>query len=491
MKAYLFFAIFIIAYAGSQASHLKITNTALAEKSIENGCAKIQFDIAWDGSWRASTTTGNWDAAWLFVKFQKKSDMKWYHATINTSTENSYAGSSSKHAMINIPARGSGAFIFRSKDGNGPFASDGVRLQWDYYRDSLSDSFEDEIIQVKVFGIEMVYIPEAPFWAGGIGNENNTFFKFGAEKQPYQICSEKIIKLGNKDGRLTWQPGNASGVADGTVPAAFPKGYDAFYLMKYEINQGQYADFLNTLTEQQLKYRYHNRDFRLGYFVRNVAGVFGCDANQNDTLNEASDGQEIACNSLSWADGAAFADWSGLSPMTELEFEKACRGPLQPVANEFAWGSANIVRASLAVNPYTAKETCKVGNCNYHEGNEENERPLRNGVFELPQAAREAAGKGYYGNCELSGNLWERVISIGNPSGRNFNGSNGNGMLNENGYADVPSWPGTDANGTGFRGGSWNASMHLAMTSDRYSAANEMAKMNGAFGFRCCFRPRK
>ncbi len=36
-----------------------------------------------------------------------------------------------------------------------------------------------------------------------------------------------------------------------SLPAAFPKGYAAFYIMKYEISQEQYVGFLNKLTQTQ------------------------------------------------------------------------------------------------------------------------------------------------------------------------------------------------------------------------------------------------
>ena len=37
---------------------------------------------------------------------------------------------------------------------------------------------------------------------------------------------------------------------------------------------------------------------------------------------------------LSWADSAAYMAWAGLRPMTELEYEKAMRGPRRPVPDE-------------------------------------------------------------------------------------------------------------------------------------------------------------
>lgn len=58
----------------------------------------------------------------------------------------------------------------------------------------------------------------------------------------------------------------------------------------------------------------------------------------NIVVNEPDDGAWVSANDLSWMDGAVLADWAALRPFTELEFEKAARGPVVPVADEFAWG---------------------------------------------------------------------------------------------------------------------------------------------------------
>jgi hypothetical protein len=72
---------------------------------------------------------------------------------------------------------------------------------------------------------------------------------------------------------------------------------------------------------------------------------------------------------------------------------------------------------------------------------------------------------------ELSGNLWERVVTLGNATGRTFSGANGNGMLTSGGAADVSGWPA--AAGTGWKGGSWlNTTTNSATTSDRAQAAS-------------------
>jgi hypothetical protein len=72
---------------------------------------------------------------------------------------------------------------------------------------------------------------------------------------------------------------------------------------------------------------------------------------------------------------------------------------------------------------------------------------------------------------ELSGNLWERVVTVGNATGRAFSGANGNGTLTSVGAADVSGWPA--AAGAGWKGGSWlNTTTNSATTSDRAQAAN-------------------
>jgi len=73
---------------------------------------------------------------------------------------------------------------------------------------------------------------------------------------------------------------------------------------------------------------------------------------------------------------------------------------------------------------------------------------------------------------DLSGNLTERTVTVGNSDGRAFDGSyHGNGVLDSSGDADVSTWPGTSASGAGFRGGSWSKASTYARLSDRTDAA--------------------
>jgi hypothetical protein len=82
------------------------------------------------------------------------------------------------------------------------------------------------------------------------------------------------------------------------------------------------------------------------------------------------------------------------------------------------------------------------------------------------------SGGGFYGVMELSGNVWERAVTVGNSTGRAFEGRyHGNGVLDSSGNPNVTSWPGTNANGAGFRGGGWFNFATSARLSDRVFAA--------------------
>ena len=62
-------------------------------------------------------------------------------------------------------------------------------------------------------------------------------------------------------------------------------------------------------------------------------------------------------NWVSWDDGIAFAAWARLRPMTEFEYTKACRGPSEPVAGDYPWGTSSTARLRrLIVSPNDSSE---------------------------------------------------------------------------------------------------------------------------------------
>jgi len=374
-----------------------------------------------------------------------------------------------------------------------------------------------------------VYVPQGSFYLGD-GTTTDITGQFSAHNtsNPFQITGEGQLTLGGSSaGNLG--NNNASGMLDGfrddfnfitrTLPSAYPKGYSAFYCQKYEIAQQQYVDFLNTLTRTQQNSRTETNlaegidwvDERYvmskneGLQIRNGIRcnesihssdpiTFCCDLDGDGIGGENNDGQWIACNYLSWMDEAAYSDWAGLRPMTELEYEKACRGTATPVADEYAWGNTTATAANNITNPGAASETTNTQDANVvfnYDGNNENViGPMRVGVFAKSATNRVQSGASYYGIMELSGNLWEHCVTVGNATGRTFTGLHGNGVLSTNGHANVTFWPGlsggevTGANGCGTRGGNWKFNHSIMRTSARTHAAHGVTDRYDDLGFR-------
>jgi formylglycine-generating enzyme required for sulfatase activity len=224
--------------------------------------------------------------------------------------------------------------------------------------------------------------------------------------------------------------------------------------MKYEITQGQYRDFLNALTRDQQGSRSRSLvadrfaiSDTLSISARNgircpsvipaapAPVVFGCDFDTDKTFNESNDGMDLACNSLSSADVLAFAAWAGLRPMTELEYEKACRGPLEPLPNEYAWGTTEIsATTAMGATDGTGTNRATGGNCN--NSGCAPVGPYRVGIYATTNSSRQASGASYWGIMELSGNVGEAVVGVGTATSRLFTGLHGNGVLTSAGIAD-------------------------------------------------------
>jgi hypothetical protein len=264
--------------------------------------------------------------------------------------------------------------------------------------------------------------------------------------------------------------------------------------MKYELSQQQWVDFFNTLTSIQKTARditaASGKNTDAISFRNNISWSSG-----DATLNSSTHGN-VACNWLNWTDAAAYADWSGMRPMTELEFEKASRGTSSPAVGEPASGStcsgdANITPATAISNSGAANETASNTSASAVYGNQASvQGPLRCGALATSASTRTTAGAGFYGIMELSGNLNEQVVTMGNSTGRAFTGAHGNGALNASGNADISTWPGyvtnaiTGATGSGKRGGSWEDISDRLLISDRFQANTSISSRDRNTGFR-------
>jgi len=529
------------------ANNIRIQNATLYKGPNQPaGTIDIKFDVVWDN---ANSDQANgpvdengqhyFDRAWIFVKFwdttQMTSAQPWGHAILTTGgTLSAYNATTG----VGITADGMGAFAAPGT---------GQTVRWNYDATLIPGAsgyvLSTDTVKVRVMAIEMVRIPTGSFDIGdGIGGTestnafhvtNDTKLTIGATL----VGSIKVDVNGYDDDQieLTGIGIDGDGGLDtdnnGTIDNAFfPTGYNAFYLMKYEVTQGQYRDFLNTLTRAQQAARVATgitagtTSVTNRYVMNNTATAANiasadnyrngirCDATihtsnpvtfycdyDNDgstadpaTINESTDGEWIACNYMSWMDLAAFSDWAGLRPMTELELEKACRGGgvTDSVTGVRAWGNATDETATSSLtSPGTASEAPNQGNCNYSSCSPDG--PYRVGSYADSSSTRQNSGASYYGVMDLSGSLWERPVTVGNGTsgtvigGRAFAGSHGDGTLTTlasyHGNATNPDWPGYDttyptrgisgAVGSGSRGGTWLSGATFARASDRYFAA--------------------
>jgi len=504
----------LILHTSVQANNISVSNVALTNQNIADQCCYVNLDLSWDNSWRISSTIPyNWDAAWVFVKYRVGGG-EWQHATLN------YNGSSGPGgAQIDFSLDNKGAFVYRSADGSGSVNFTNMSLRWDYGVNGVND---DALMQVKVFAVEMVYIPQGSFYLGDAGSTYR-FFSWLLTANPFLVDNSPIVVGNNSNGEL-WATGSTSSTVSGTsVPDDYPTGYDAYYCFKYEISQQQYVDFLNTLTRDQQNNRvnsdvtgdavvdgniyvmsasttYSNRNGIACQGSGNGADdpiTFYCDLNNNQVGNEVNDGQNIPCNYINWMDVAAYADWAALRPITESEFEKMCRGPNNPIANEFAWGSVSIASHFYILsnedydNEIITNPGINTGNAFYNPISMGLQGPLRCGIYAASATNhnRVESGSGYYGNMELSFNLAEMVVVLPYESGLSFTGLDGDGELTSDGYANTDYWPGINGNsdysssngvystsgvthlaGAGERGGDWGDSQNYGYISNRISA---------------------
>jgi formylglycine-generating enzyme required for sulfatase activity len=456
-------ALLVVAFSFvSRANNVQITGTSVSGSNIT-------FNISWDNSWNANVAPANWDAVWVFIKYQDCNTRLWAHAGLST-----LAGdhSTSSPLQVDPVTDGRGVFIRRSALGGGNIATTSVTLKMTIGAGTYN---------YKVFGIEMVNAPQGAFDIGDATSGST-----------YNSIS---VTASSQSGGIT---AATIGGTSAAVPATFPMGYNALYCMKYEISQEQYVDFLNSLTYDQQKSRTVTdpisaigthaffagaaTQYRNGIIISTpgnnaaIPAVFACDATVG-VENNIDDGQNIACNFLNWADLTAYLDWAALRPMTELEFEKICRGTQPRVAGEYVWGTTTIfqyISSSAQANTYKPNEvftSVNNGSCMYGLSSitgGPSYGPMRVGVFATGSSGRASSGASYYGAMEMGGNVWERVVTTANPTGTAFTGSLGDGTLSVIGDANQATWPApATAIGSGYRGGDYNNVAGYVRTSDR------------------------
>ncbi|MCR9251392.1 MAG: formylglycine-generating enzyme family protein [bacterium] len=405
------------------------TDVNIGEIEFSNDSSSILIPVSWKNAWNNNR---NHDAVWFFMKLDGKGREASHWKISNSAIK---LVESNTQLSIKASSDNLGVYISAASDYRGDIS---CSLQIDIDKEELRYS-PKSINEVWAFGIEMVYVPEGQFVLGEPGNAVLDFgglFKSDEKGEPaglISITSEgQVIEIAPKKDALYYKTKRGyEGDQQGTIPASFPNGYSPFYIMKYEPTQGQYVDFLNTLTEQQSHHR------------ANFAGKTYYDRRGSISIKNNVYVAELPnrpCNYMSWDDAMAYADWAGLRPMTELEFVKAARGPETPITNQFPWGTDSYenMQRNMQQN----------GNVEMEDGSDESE---------LSDDTREKYGASYYWVMDLAGSMWERVITIGHEKGRSFKGVHGDGNLNNYGFADVDDWPSgvKSKGGFGFRGGGY------------------------------------
>jgi formylglycine-generating enzyme required for sulfatase activity len=452
------------------ANNVNITNVVVNGNSIS-------FNISWDNSWRVLAPPANNDAVWVIVKRRDCGSIDYRHQDISSTITDHTFGAPLTGTTVGDKK---GIFIHRLDPGVGNIVNVPITLAFDPA--PLGD------YDFKVIGIEMVLVPSGDFEVGDGSASNGALAASGTSLlQAFHVTSENNLQTTGVIGvttRLTLH-GTTCGTSNlGSFPITYPKGFNAFYAMKYEISLGQYLDFLNSVSGAAGSAALH------GY----TTPVLGRNPVSGSYPFYTTTTPNRACDSISWAGLLAYLDWTALAPMSEFEFEKLCRGTNLAVTNEFAWASTDYLDIDDLINdglPNEAGASAGAGLTNVdNDGNALG--PYRCGFPATPlTTTRIEVGGSFYGAMELSGNVAERVVAAFNSAScadiHNFTREHGDGEISGAGFADVTSWPSkTIVNAiepfAGIKGGAWNQVASLAKVSDRsliYPANRTAANLFG------------
>jgi len=448
--------------------------------------------VYWENSWKISTGPSNWDAVWIFVKRQNCNTVtnnQWVHQMINP-TGNSVTTTNSP-ITVDAVTDSMGVFLRRINSGVGTISTQTVVLQLpgssiatNTHPYGITTGATDNF---RIYGLEMVYVPQGSFYAGDGRPTNSSNFNAGSGT-PVLITAQT---QSNGIGAFSNYVSSPTYGCPSPLPASFPIGYNGFYCMKYELTQQNICDWLNTLsyTQQASSMAYW------GSRLPNVVNNYWSWTETYEQIYVATAGTYATIPaiftapygfkstfSLDWSTLTSYLSWSGLRPMTEFEFEKSCRGnngggatgtPNNPVPYEYPWGNTLISENGLSNQGQSSEYVNSIadGWVNWSWN-----WPTRGGAAALANTNRSQSGSTYYGIMDMGGNAYEQCI--GGGSGYDYSGfttANGNALLNPStAAANITGWPtvGGPSSGTVVRGGnSWSNSCsnppYRCNTSDR------------------------
>ena len=397
--------------AANPANHVAVSEGSLSGAS---GAVNIGFTIAENNAQNGAT------ADWIFVKFSTMAgaDGSWNHATLT-------GGSVGAGAALTVASDNKGVFLDHTA--SSAYWTAGATVTWNSNADGV---FSTPQVMIKVFAISMVRVPAGSFYydAGGIGGS----------------------AFNNYNGTTQISVTGATALPAGAA-AGWPNGYNSFYIGRYEITQGQYADFLNTAPSgaaSGLSEPAVGNGHNIAYTPGNAYGARYAAVDRN-----------AAKNYLSVPDAWSYMSWAGLRPPTEMEWEKAGRDT-NGDARVYPWSSA--APDTVVYSPPNEGGTCIRRYANYYSA-PDCQKVLAVGRYMSGDVYRTAAetGASPRGIADLAGNVQELVLNCAYLSVP----ANGNGTVSW-----PANWPAQGASGYGVRGGSWSDSASLIRISDRVNA---------------------
>jgi formylglycine-generating enzyme required for sulfatase activity len=438
---------------GQSASVSPINNLAISNVSLASSGSGSTYSVSFtisENNLLNTTTPGGAaynTADWIFVKYSTNSGAagSWNHMMLAS------GGSVASGATLSLGSDAMGAWLDHSA--TSAYWTTSVTLN---LAAAASGVVTPAQLMVKVYAVSMVHIPTGAFVynAGGVGQAgSNSTSNFN----------------GNTQITVNTPTQSLSGVS------GWPNGYNSFYIMRYPVSQGQYADFLNSVPVSTSNARSDTTFLNNGYVMYNNSGVY------------SPGDRNAAMNRMSLYDLWAFLSWAALRPMTEMEFERAGRD-VAPDARAYPWG-ATIPSTTTPNSMYWAlNESTGPVPQNYADwGQVPAATILDVGRYMSSDVYRSTvqAGASPYGIPDLIGNVTHQLINCA------FTTIPGNG----NGTANWPgTWPvgatsdttiGAGGSGEGNRGGGWSqANTTVLQLSNRIAIAVGGITRTNAYGGR-------
>jgi hypothetical protein len=319
-------------------------------------------------------------------------------------------------------------FLHRANSGTGTLLANNVRLNWNYNENEVQST---DTLDLRLFGIEMVYITEGAFYAGDGGVVEFSFRQGSLDNDPWYIGSENAINVDKVSGS-----GTGIGRNNLEYYILAPNNKNDGYITANS-NGGKGSDSL--------------------IYRNSISWISG-----NATLNDDTHG-DVACGYISPTYFLSYLDWAALRPMTELEYEKICRGAgKEVVGGEFAWVNTNpTTLTGLFFDGYHNEVASTFANLNFSSFNLGSSRV---GMFAKECTTKSQSDSSYYSTIELRGNIVEYVILATTSSVLSFVSINGDDVLNATGQST------TNGNQIGIRRGGFIYYGFYGLVSDRKAA---------------------